>query len=245
MFLLDGSSISNLEETSSFPAGEFNHRERVQVTRLGQKKTRVVLLSREKKKVGTGNHSSISEDQVIKKSIRIALIVTASALAASVGFAQAQRMSFVDSEKIINDLPEAQVAQKELEVILKQWQDELQKMSDELQKGVAEYQKKEAVLAAAAKESQQKELADLQQRARDFQAQKFGQNGEAQVLRDKKLAPIREKILKSIEAVAKEEGFTFVFDKANDILLLYADAKFDLTYKVLDRLKRGESGKGK
>ena len=182
---------------------------------------------------------------MIKKSIRIALIVTATALAASVGFAQSQRMSFVDSEKIINDLPEAQVAQKELEVILKQWQDELQKMSDDLQKGVAEYQKKEAVLSAAAKELQQKELADLQQRAREYQAQKFGQNGEAQQLRDKKLAPIREKILKSIEAVAKEEGFSFVFDKANDILLLYADAKFDLTYKVLDRLKRGESGKGK
>ncbi len=182
---------------------------------------------------------------MIKKSISLTLILAGVALAASVAFAQAPRLSYVDSEKIINDLPEAQVAQKELEGVFKQWQDELQKMSDDLQKGVEEYQKKEAVLAAAAKESKQKELADLQQRAREFQAQKFGQNGEAQQLRDKKLAPIREKILRSIEAVAKEEGFSFVFDKANDILLLYADAKYDLTYKVLDRLKRGESGKGK
>ncbi len=182
---------------------------------------------------------------MIKKSIGIAFVLTAMALLASVGFAQAPRLSYVDSEKIINDLPEAQVAQKELEKVLKQWQDELQKMSDDLQKGVEEYQKKEAVLSASAKESQQKELADLQQRAREFQAAKFGQNGEAQKLRDQKLAPIREKILLAIEAVAKEEGFSFVFDKANDILLLYADAKFDLTYKVLDRLKRGESGKGK
>ena len=182
---------------------------------------------------------------MINKSIKVALIVIATAIAANMSLAQAPRLSYVDSEKIINDLPEAQVAQKELEGVIKQWQDELQKMSDDLQKGVEEYQKKEAVLAPAAKELKTKELADLQQRAREFQAQKFGQNGEAQQLRDKKLAPIREKILKSIETVAKEEGFSFVFDKANDILLLYADAKYDLTYKVLDRLKRGESGKGK
>ncbi len=172
-------------------------------------------------------------------------IFAALLVAAGVVFAQSPRLSYVDSEKIINDLPEAQVAQKELEGVFKQWQTELQKMSDDLQKGVEEYQKKEAVMAAAAKETRQKELADLQQRAREYQSQKFGQNGEAQQLRDKKLAPIREKILLAIEAVAKEEGFSFVFDKANDILLLYADAKFDLTYKVLDRLKRGEAGKGK
>jgi len=180
---------------------------------------------------------------VTKKSFSAVLVLMCMAFAASVAFAQAPRLSYVDSEKIINDLPEAQVAQKELEGVFKQWQDELQKMSEDLQKGVEEYQKKEAVMAASAKESKQKELADLQQRARDFQAQKFGQNGEAQQLRDKKLAPIREKILRAIETVAKEEGFSFVFDKANDILLLYADSKFDLTYKVLDRLKRGESSK--
>jgi len=31
----------------------------------------------------------------------------------------------------------------------------------------------------------------------------------------------------------------FVFDKSGDILLLYADAAFDVTFKVLDHLKRG------
>jgi len=167
------------------------------------------------------------------------------AFVASAAFAQAVRLSYVDSEKIINDLPEAQVAQKELEGVFRQWEAELKKMSDDLQRGVDEYQKKEAVMAQSAKEIKQKELADLQQRAREYQAAKFGQNGEAQQLRDKKLAPIREKVLLAIEAVAKEEGFSFVFDKANDILLLYADVKYDLTYKVLDRLKRGVSDKSK
>ena len=174
-----------------------------------------------------------------KHVLRFFGVALAAALVLGVALAQPQRLSYVDSEKIINDLPEAQAAQKELDAIFKGWQDQLQKMSDELQKGIEAYQKKESVMSAAAKETEQKRLGDLQQQAREFQIQKLGQGGEGQQLRDKKLAPIREKILKAIEEVAKEEGFTFVFDKANDVLLLYADVKYDLTYKVLDRLKRG------
>jgi len=32
----------------------------------------------------------------------------------------------------------------------------------------------------------------------------------------------------------------FIFDKSGDIVLLYADAAFDITFKVLDNLKRGK-----
>lgn len=47
-------------------------------------------------------------------------------------------------------------------------------------------------------------------------------------------------MLVAIEEVAKEEKLNFVFDKVEDAaLLLYAEAKFDYTFKVLDRLKRG------
>lgn len=182
---------------------------------------------------------------IVTRNVLLIAVLALIFVAVNVAAAQAPRLAYVDSEKIINDLPEAQAAQKELEAVFKGWQDELQKMGDELQKGLEEYQKKQALLQPAAKEAEEKRLTDLQQRAREFQAQKFGQGGEAQQLRDKKLAPIRERILKNIEQVAKEESFNFVFDKANDILLLYADAKFDLTYKVLDRLKRGSAKSSK
>ncbi|NNG26892.1 MAG: OmpH family outer membrane protein, partial [Ignavibacteriaceae bacterium] len=43
----------------------------------------------------------------------------------------------------------------------------------------------------------------------------------------------------AIEQVAKDEAMQFVLDKSGDIILLYADAAFDITFKVLDKLKRG------
>ncbi|MEX2115457.1 MAG: OmpH family outer membrane protein [Bacteroidota bacterium] len=178
--------------------------------------------------------------------IKNAIIIACVALFATAAVAQSPRLAYVDSEKILTELPEAQLVQKELEGIVKGWQDELQRMSDEFQKAVEEYQKKEAVLSAAARETQTKQLTDMRQRAQDYQVKKFGQGGEMAEMRERRFTPIREKILKSIESVAKEEGFSFVFDKASDVVLLYADAKFDLTHKVLDQLKRGSTtSKGK
>lgn len=157
-------------------------------------------------------------------------------------FAQVSKSAYVDSETILRELPEAQKASKDLEDKVKGWQDELEKMTSDLQKQVEEYQKQQSVMAQAKKEVEEKRLGELDQKRREFYAQKLDpRTGEAAVEREKKLSPIREKILKAIEVIAREEGFTFVFDRAN---VLYADAKVDLTYKVLDRLKRGVA-KGK
>lgn len=178
--------------------------------------------------------------------IKQSVILVGLALLTTGALAQSPRLAYVDSEKILTDLPEAQSVQRELEGVFKGWQDELQKMSDEFQKAVEEYQKKEAVLSASARETQQKQLADMRQRAQDYQVKKFGQGGEMAEMRERRFTPIREKILSAIASVAKEEGFSFVFDRASDVVLLYADQKFDLTYKVLDELKRGAtSTKGK
>ncbi len=70
---------------------------------------------------------------------------------------------------------------------------------------------------------------------------KFSQTGEIAQQREKIFAPVREKIVKAIQSVAKEEKMVFVFDKTPEgSMVLYAEPTLDLTYKVLDRMKRGK-----
>ena len=175
----------------------------------------------------------------MRKTTIITRIIVALSFVTAIGMAQT-KLAYVDSQVILRELPEAQKAQKELDDLFKGWQDELEKMGKDLQQGLEDYQKKKDLMKPEARDAEEKRLTDIQQKAREYQAQKFDpRTGDAVSTREKKLAPIREKVLKAIEAVAKEDGFTFVFDKAGDNLLLFADAKFDLTYKVIDRLKRG------
>ena len=65
-------------------------------------------------------------------------------------------------------------------------------------------------------------------------------DGEYYQKQDQVMKPIKEKIFKAIDSVSKEEAMQFVFDKAGDVILLKADSQFDITYKVLDLLKRGK-----
>lgn len=177
----------------------------------------------------------------MKTTVHIVIAVCLLVLLASVAGAQTIKIAYVNSETILRELPEAQQVKKELETTIKGWQDDLEKMGKDLQEAVDDYQKKQALMDPKAKADREKALQDMQQKARDYQMQKFdAREGDAVKLREKKFQPIQDKVLKVIEAVAKEDGFNYVFDKLETATnLLYADPKFDLTYKVLDRLKRG------
>lgn len=153
------------------------------------------------------------------------------------------KIAFVDSDVIFQQYPEAQEVQKRLDAMIKSWQDEINRMTEEYDTKLKDYQQKQALMTEQAKQTTEQELLSLRQKVVDYQNEKFGQTGELAQQREKLVAPLMDKIIKAIEEVAKEEGFHFIFDKSDQApVLLYGDARFDVTFRVLDRLKRGTSG---
>ena len=150
-------------------------------------------------------------------------------------------IGFVNSAKILQESAEAQEAQKKIDASGKTWQAELEKMSKDLQQKYDEYQKKESMLTEQAKRDQREELVAQEQKGYQYRQEKFGQNGELDQLTDSLLTPVKKKVLKVIEQLAKEEKLQFVFDRNEQInILLYGDTAFDYTYKVIDKLKRNK-----
>jgi outer membrane protein len=172
------------------------------------------------------------------------LILTVAAVTGLASFAGAQqRIGYVNSAKIFQELPAAQEAQKKIDAISKPMQDTLEAMQREFQASLEDYQKREAMLNDASKKEQQQKLMDLQQRFKEYQVEKFGQEGELARASERIVNPIREKIKKAISDVAREQKYNFVFDKTEQIqILLYGDPKDDLTLEVLLKLKK-EKGK--
>ena len=163
-------------------------------------------------------------------------------ISSTVVFAQSpQKIGFVDSQVILTQLPEAIKAQSDLDALTSKWSNQVDSMKMALQQQYADVQKQLATMTDEQKQLKQKELIDKEQQIYAFQNQKFGQpNGEIYQKQDTIFEPVKKKIYAAIEQVAKEEGMQFVFDKSGDILLLYADSAFDITFKVLDSLKRGK-----
>jgi len=157
-------------------------------------------------------------------------------------FAQSpQKIGYVDSQIILTQLPEAIKAQSDLDAMTSVWSNQVDSMKLALQQQYADVQKQLATMTDDQKQIKQKELIEKEQQIYAYQNQKFGQpNGEIYQKQETIFEPVKKKIYAAIELVAKEEGMQFIFDKSGDILLLYADAAFDITFKVLDSLKRGK-----
>jgi outer membrane protein len=147
------------------------------------------------------------------------------------------KIGHINSEQIMQTLPEAQDAQKSLDNMVQQWETEIQKMQADWKKKFDEYDKKKLILTDQARADREKELRDLEAGIADYRNKKFGQNGELFQKQTEVMKPIQNKMFKILDDIAKEDGYDYIFDKSGEILLLYANDKNDLTQQVLKRMQ--------
>ena len=162
-------------------------------------------------------------------------------LSGTTSSAQTLKIGYVNSSKILLEFSEAQDAQKKIDAFQAKIQDSLDIFQSDYQTRLKEYQQKESMMNDQAKKSAQQELILLEQRFGEFRERKLSRDGELAIYTAKLLDPIKDKVLKIIAQVAKDEKLTFVFDKTEAIqILLYGDQKYDYTNLIIDRLKRGK-----
>lgn len=146
------------------------------------------------------------------------------------------KLGVVDVESVLKELPEAIDADKLIKEKGQKWQDTLMKMRTDLSAKIDQYQKQKSMMP---QDKQQKEEEGLQSQnmlMMQYQEEKFGQQGELNKVREELLDPIRSKIRKAIEAVAKDEKIVLVVDK---MAAIYSDTSIDITFRVIDKIKRG------
>jgi len=136
--------------------------------------------------------------------------------------AQNQMFAHIDSDELLELMPEKSAAEKEMETFAKEFQSALESMAKEYETKVADYQSKEKDMTNLVKQSKVKEITDLERRIQEFQNQA---QEEIQKKEQELLAPIIEKARKAIDAVAEEKGYTYVFDNSSGVLLFAKDTE--------------------
>ena len=170
------------------------------------------------------------------------LLLTFTVLVCSNLFAQTgQKTGYVDSQVILAQYAPAIKAQSDLDAIAAQWTAQRDSMLASLQTAYQAYGTQKDMMTPEKQRETEQGLVTQQQDIQRFESEKFAQpNGELYRKNEQLLAPVKENIMKAIAAVSKTEGMHFVFDKTGDVILLYADDQFDITFKVLDKLKTGK-----
>ncbi len=147
------------------------------------------------------------------------------------------KVGYVDSDTIMENLPDAQDARQKLDGLIQEWQSELNKMESEIKAKRDDFEKRKLIMTEQTSEEMQQEIDKLEKEMADFRDKKFGANGEVFQKQNELMKPIQNKIFNTIQQLALEEDLDFVFDRSGDILFLYAKEEYDLTAEVLERLK--------
>ncbi len=176
------------------------------------------------------------------KNVMKTLILILITFSVNFAFAQTQvlKIGVVDIEVIVREMPEAIEANNKLAAMSKNYQDTLLNMQKELEDRLQKYQKQKAMMPLEQQQKEEEALNALNGQLFQYREQISGPRGYLAQIQEQLLDPIRKKVRSAIEKVAKEEKMNFVLDKAGTTLL-YSEGRFDITYRVLDLLKRGNT----
>ncbi len=154
----------------------------------------------------------------MKNLFKVALILTF-ALFLGHGYGQTNaKLGYINSTELLEMMPAKDSIQKAIEEYGKSLQNQLQTMYLEYQTKLQDYQTNSRTMSDIIRQTKEKELADMETRIQDFQQQA---DTDMQDQQAKLLQPLLDKAKKAIEDVAKENGYTYIFDAGVGVLLYY------------------------
>lgn len=146
----------------------------------------------------------------------------------------AQKYACVNTDYVLRSIPDYTSAQKRLDKYVEDWQKELTEKAGELDALRAEYEQENYLLPDNLKKRRQEEIKLKEQEIRNLQQQRFGTGGDLDKKRAELLKPIQDRVYSTIERVAHEKNYAFVFDKAGSPTVLFANKKYDISDEILD-----------
>jgi outer membrane protein len=146
-------------------------------------------------------------------------IIIFAALVSTTTFAQ--KLGHINSNELLQAMPERTQIEEEIKTYAQELEQQLSTMTKEYQAKVQSYQSKEASMTDAIKQDKIQEITNLEERINKFQqtAQKDLQTKEEELLN-----PVIEKARNAIEEVAKDNGYTYIFDSGVGVLLYQKDS---------------------
>lgn len=169
--------------------------------------------------------------------MKLSIAVLFSLIICSAAVNAQQKIGYVDSKVILENIQDARDAQTNLDNFVQKWKLELQAVNDSLLILKDDYDKKKLILTEKIKLQKEEEIKLQEKKVTDFKQQKFGENGEYFQKQTELMKPVQDRVFKAVQDVAKEGGYDFVIDRSTQLMLLYMNSRYDLTQNVIKKLE--------
>ncbi len=148
----------------------------------------------------------------------------------------AQKIGVVDTDYILNKMPQYKEAEARLNNQIAGWQNEIQTLQSEYDKKKSTLENERVLLVGDQLKQREKEVDDLDKRIKTMLNNRFGTLGEVNNARSNLTKPFQDQIWNAIRTVSEKNSLGIILDKSNNISVIFLDKRYDYTDKVLDLL---------
>ncbi|HYG01247.1 MAG TPA: OmpH family outer membrane protein [Chryseosolibacter sp.] len=155
-------------------------------------------------------------------------------------FVHAQRFGYIDTDFILNKMPDYKKAQDEINQLSEAWEKEIQEMAKKIEAMYSGLQAEQVLLTEEMKKERTAAIQKKESELKEYQKKVFGFGGLFFLKKQELIKPIQDKVWDAVDKVAKQNNLAIVFDKAGELVMIYTDPRYDYTDFVLDELGLGD-----
>ncbi|MFZ2906924.1 MAG: OmpH family outer membrane protein [Cyclobacteriaceae bacterium] len=155
-------------------------------------------------------------------------------------FVSAQRFGYIDTDFILNKMPEYKKAQEEVNRLSELWEKEILGMSKDIEGMYSALQAEQVLLTDAMRKERTDAIKKKEAELKEYQKKVFGFGGLFFLKKQELIKPVQDKVWDAVDKVAKKNSLAIVFDKSGELVMIYTDPRFDYTDFVLDELGLGD-----
>lgn len=153
------------------------------------------------------------------------------------------RIGYIDTEYILQNVPEYTEATSQLESKVQKWKGEIETKLKTVEQKRTDLNNEKVLLTKELIEEREEDITFEEKEVLDYQQKRFGPNGDLMIQKRQLMQPIQDQIFQAVQDIAKAKKYDFVFDKSADVVMLYSAERFDMSEQVLRTITRSSKRK--
>ncbi len=148
------------------------------------------------------------------------------------------RIGYIDTEYILQNVPEYNEATTQLEQKVQKWKGDIDQRMSVIDQKKKELENERVLLTKELYEERQEDIAFEEKEVLDYQQKRFGPSGDLMIQKRQLMQPVQDQIFTAVQEIVANKKYDFVFDKSADVVMLYAANRFDISELVLRTITR-------
>ena len=151
------------------------------------------------------------------------------------------KIGYIDTEYILENLPEYNQISKRLEDKAAEWKNEIEDRSRKIEQKKESLNSERILLTREMIEEIEEEIILDEEELSEYQQKRFGPRGDLIIQKQQLIQPIQDQIFNAIRELAKSRSYDFIFDKSADIVMLYSDKRYDISDQILRTITKANN----